>query len=372
MKEYILISTEGPYFSLFYKLAFMIALLLLIYEGHRRKFPMMKWLTYPEMPALAINVIVAVKLMGSRLIQNFYHSPKRWLYLASLFVPLATMAQTVPDDVHDSLLVKTYKSVSISFGSGKLINYKESQTVSWETFWFFNIPFPSRRVIKHREYFEQKYKLVSTGFSITNENPDLTERWTYGLHAVGGQHIETGLSSRYEKKHELVGIIAYINYDEKWIGVGGGLHLGSLRYVNKQYFTEHLLFPGRIEENADKDTKWGFYPRLYARIGPERIFFVDYRLANHFPFALPGYNHQLGIGTGFGSRSGLMGRFGTTTIYSYLAGNIPIQDKVVFEPILLWRSKDKADKITPPRQVQFSFGLSYRFGHETSSGVSGQ
>jgi len=44
MINYFIISTEGPFFSIFYNLAFLVALTILLYEGYRRKFPILKWI----------------------------------------------------------------------------------------------------------------------------------------------------------------------------------------------------------------------------------------------------------------------------------------------------------------------------------------
>ncbi len=303
------------------------------------------WFTYPEMLALAINLFVAITLMGSRLIRNFYYSPYRWLYLASLFIPIVIMAQTVPEYPRDLWRVKTktYKSISAGFGSGKFNNYNQVDYGCGDY---------------DRDYFEQNYKLAGAGYYITREIPDFNEKMTYGLNVFGGQHIETKLSENTKKNHLLFGISPYISYDRKWAGIGGGVHFGELRYV-----TENLDVGYPFPPSASKFMQ--VYPRFYARIGPENIFFADYRLANQFPSALPGFRHQLGIGTVFGSESGVQTRFGTTLMHYYLAGYFPIENKVVIEPFILWgRLPDDAPYyLRNAGQFQFSLGLSYRFDY---------
>ena len=311
------------------------------------------WFTYPEMLALAINLFVAITLMGSRLIRNFYYSPYRWLYLASLFIPIVIMAQTVPEYSRDLWRVKTktYKSISAGFGSGRFNNYNQ---VGGDCDGY------------SREYFEQKYTLTGAGYYITREIPDFNEKMTYGLNVFGGQHIETRLSENTKKNHLLFGISPYISYDRKWAGIGGGVHFGELRYITENYRVS--TFP----RSASKFTQ--VYPRLYARVGPQNIFFVDYRLANQFPSALPGFRHQLGIGTGFGSESGVQVRFGSTfgttsfnipvTFHRYLAGYFPIENKIVIEPVILWGQRpENAPSYVNAGQFQFSLGLSYRFDY---------
>ncbi len=156
----------------------------------------------------------------------------------------------------------------------------------------------------------------------------------------------------------MLGISPYINYDRKWIGIGGGLHFGNISYVIENRGESGYGIP----ESGSKSTP--VYPRLYVRIGQENIFFADYRFANHFPSALPGFRHQLGIGTGFGSESGVQARFGTTFLHYYLAGHYPVKNKFVLEPTLLWVPQDGIDynySVSTP--FQFSLGLSYRFDY---------
>jgi len=40
METHIIIEANGPWFQLFYNLAFLFASGILIYEGYKRKFPM--------------------------------------------------------------------------------------------------------------------------------------------------------------------------------------------------------------------------------------------------------------------------------------------------------------------------------------------
>lgn len=44
MENYWLISATGPWYEVFYNLAFLVALALLVFEGWKRKFPMLKWI----------------------------------------------------------------------------------------------------------------------------------------------------------------------------------------------------------------------------------------------------------------------------------------------------------------------------------------
>jgi len=69
----------------------------------------------------------------------------------------------------------------------------------------------------------------------------------------------------------------------------------------------------------------------------------------------------LGIGTGFGSKSGINARFGFTFIGNYLSAYLPIENTIVLEPLIIWGNSPQLDG---QKQLQFSLGMSYRFNHQ--------
>lgn len=44
MEDYLIVASNGPWYNVFYNLAFLITLCILLFEGYRRKFPMLKWI----------------------------------------------------------------------------------------------------------------------------------------------------------------------------------------------------------------------------------------------------------------------------------------------------------------------------------------
>lgn len=44
MEDYLIVASNGPWYNFFYNLAFLITLCILLFEGYRRKFPMLKWI----------------------------------------------------------------------------------------------------------------------------------------------------------------------------------------------------------------------------------------------------------------------------------------------------------------------------------------
>jgi prolipoprotein diacylglyceryltransferase len=298
------------------------------------------WFTYTEMLAMAFSVMVAIVFLSGKLLQNFYHSPKRWMYLAGIVLPVILMSQTVPDNEQDNLFNKSYKTIMVGFGTGQFENNHTYGTGS------------GCDRITNTSYFEQKYTLAGAGFSNTNTFEELKMRQTWGVNAFFGKHTESGLTSLAIDSRSLIGVTPFINIDQRWIGVGAGLYMGSLSYATEDLTEERSGIP----VSAKKTTF--VYPELYFRLGPEDYFFFDYRLAEHFPSALPGLRHQFGLGTGLGKRDGTYLRFGHTGLNFYLAGNLPVKNTVVFQPFFAWGSEAEYYR---KKQFQFSVGLGYRF-----------
>jgi phosphatidylglycerol:prolipoprotein diacylglycerol transferase len=314
---------------------------------------MRSWFTYPEMLALAINLFAAIALAGYRITRNIYYSPNRWLYLASFLIPVVTMAQTVPENEQDSLLVKTFKSLSIGYGSGNLVN---SHTVHYGE---------GCDRVSNTEYFNHDYQLIGYGFSRSMVIPAIHQRINLNINALTGKHIETRISDNKKNINYLLGVSPFVSIDRRWVGVGIGLNWGRLTYILES-ISEYHPPPLPVPSSRTKHTD--FYPQFYARLGHERIFYIDYHYANHFPSALPGFQKQIGLGTSFGAKNGLKCRFGLADNFKYVAGYFPFKNRVVLEPLIIWGQSpyfiDTSNNNEPSNLYQFSLGFSYRFNHK--------
>ena len=302
------------------------------------------WFVFPEIVALLITFSVAVVLLGFQMIRHFYYSPYRLVYASVLVLPFIIMAQTFPAEQQDSVLVKKYQSIKIGFGSGNFVNsYDIGQGSGCD------------RVSK-TEYFKQQYTLGAVAFEFTEEKPELKQQFRYGAKVMIGNHRETRLSDNNITNTSLFGVTPYANFETNWVGIGGGLHIGNLSYITENLSENGTDIPqkGSIIASA--------IPQFYFRVGPERWLFADYRYADFFPSALPGFRQQVGIGTGLGLDNGTNLRFGSNTAtMQYLSGYFPIENKFVLEPMYLW---GKAPGYASDKNYsQFSLGLSYRFGH---------
>ena len=300
------------------------------------------WFDFSEKMVMSLTLAAAFGLLAWAGFRQLLFSPRKWLYLAGFALPFMLMSQALPVTKQDSVLVQKYKSLKIGFASG---NFDNSYNIG--------IGEGCDRISK-TEYFKQEYTLGAVALDFTEIRPDKKTLLSYGGKLMMGRHRETRLSDQKVTDTPLFGITPYGTYETNWVGIGAGLHMGNLSIIRENQFVDGSGVPlsGSIYINI--------YPQLYLRAGPYRWFFIDYHLADQFPSALPGFRHQLGIGTGFGLKNRTSMRIGSNGgSFYYLAGYFPIQNKIVLEPMFLWGTSPK-DGMTS--QYQYSLGVSYRLG----------
>ena len=299
------------------------------------------WFDLPELIAIWVTLITAMLIAAYQFITQPVVTPIYRLYIAALILPLFLTSQTIPgNNEQDSLKIQKYKTIRIGYGSGDYDNY---HTIGYGT---------GCDRVSNTEYFKQKYDLVGAAFEITELRPE-NEIVRYGLQTVIGSHTELRISDKKETKTDLFSINPYVKYDTKWIGIGGGVHLGNISYIYENLNQDGNEFP----ESGSNIVP--VYPQVYFRLGPQKWFFVDYHMADNFPSALPGFRHQIGIGTGFGLNNGTNVRLGfNSNDITYLSGYFPIKNKIELQPMLLWGRSP----IDDAKNYQFSIGIGYRFG----------
>jgi phosphatidylglycerol:prolipoprotein diacylglycerol transferase len=315
-----------------------------------------KWFTMPEIIALNIALFPAVISTGIEIHKATVAQRYRWVYICSLILPLFLMSQTFPQAQIDTSSIKkykTYQTIGAGYATG---NYTDNR---------MNYSGSGCDMISNHEYFSQKYNVVGGGYSYTKEDSEKGVITIYGANIMGGKYRQFRQSDSLMIRKSLWGISPYIQYETKWIGIGGGIHLGSLAYTTgdhrKNYDTQ-LPIPTTGHFNTF------LMPRFDLRIGVKRFFFGDFHIADHFPVSEPGLAFQAGIGSGFGLKNGLNLRAGFSFLESegyYVSGYIPIKNRIVIEPLYLWTGKYANDFYTIKLpENQFSIGVSYRFGHK--------
>lgn len=334
-------TLRGPDIGLKEAIAFFLPVTLLLWS-------LRNWLVPPELIALAPVMLLASLILLSRVVIHFLDMPYKWLYPVALIVPLFLMAQTYPGNQAKESY-KKYHSLRLGFAGGNAVNSLNIGTGE------------GCDRIGQTDYFEHSYTLAGAGYEVTYLFDKPFEQLNLGIKGFLASHREIRLSDQYRTDNQWFGITPYGNLETNFFGFGLGIHLGKFG----------IIYLNRREEGTGKPQTGintaSFYPQLYVRIGPRKYGYVDYRLADQFPSALPGYLHQLGIGSGLGRTDGTALRFGGSgENMVYLSGTFPIRDTYVIEPLLLMgqSTTNKTDK----NFYQISVGLTYRFGHKENEG----
>jgi phosphatidylglycerol:prolipoprotein diacylglycerol transferase len=330
------------------QIGFLISLLLIL-------LMLRNWLTLPEIIAINIALVPAVFLIGIEIIKTFKSLRYWWLYACTFLLPLFLMSQTFPQtqiDTTGTKKYKTYQSIGGGFATG---NYTDKKTTYTGT---------GCDRISNDQYFSHKYTAGGIGYSFTKIDTDRDEVITYGANALFGNYTQLSQLNNPEVNKLLLEVSPYIKYDTRWIGIGGGLHLGSLAYTTGD--TKKETNPVTYYEKSYFTTF--IFPQIYFRLGLQKYLYADFHVADQFPVSSPGLAFQTGIGTGFGLNNGMNLRFGTSFLDDgalYLSAYIPVKNRIVLEPLFLWTMKDYSNEYPVKHpENQFSLGLSYRFGHK--------
>lgn len=311
------------------------------------------WFTLTEIIVLNIALLPAVFFIGIEIYRTFVTLRYRWVFVCSLLLPLFLMSQTLPQTQIDTAGTKKYNSyhtVGGGFATGSYTDYKTIYSGS------------GCDRVSNTQYFSQKYTAGGFGYGFTKTTTDGKEMIRYGANGLFGNYTETRQSDNVQVNNLLFEINPYFRYDIRWIGIGGGLHIGSMTYT-----TGDKEKDGQLSESyTESYLKTPLFPQFYFRVGPLRYFYADFHLADQFPASTPGLAFQAGIGTGFGLKNGFNMRFGRSFLDKggyYTSAYIPIKNRIVLEPLYLWTSTGGSYSVQLPEK-QFSFGLSYRFGHK--------
>jgi hypothetical protein len=296
------------------------------------------YLHFIEKVVIAMALAGTAALMGKE-VRNWstvvLH--RAFLLPASVGIILIYTAQVSQEKSRHLQDTISYNSVHLGFATGDYVNtLRDADGCGANT----------------RDY-NQEYVMVGAGFSrYKRKGKQSTE---VGVSVFGGSQSETPMTVANHDKtdYPTFGLHGYAKFDGGWAGIGGGLNIGNLRYAEDRRVQPLLLSsPGHFETPI--------MPSLYARIGPKRIFYVQYDLANSFPASTPGYMHQLSIGSGFGARSGFAVNLGTpvTHLGTFLNVTVPIKN-ITINSTYTWglTQVEYPQGDYPIRQLRFS--LSY-------------
>jgi hypothetical protein len=329
-----------------------------------------KWFTFMERMVILMVLAAAAGMALFIVFRNSWHRRYKLLYAIVMILPLILMGQTLPIDTADSVTIRKSVNVSVGLAGAGFDNSNAVYTGE------------GCDRVGNRAYFNQKYIVSGAAVSFKNENLSRKTQTILGLGVTLGNHTETYLGADTtsgsiipdpgalpdDDKRMLFGVHPFIKYDSRWLGIGGGFHVGKLSYAFHHKEVEGSGFPYSGRQNVS------FYPSVYIRIGPDNIAFADYHLADHFPSAFPGYLHMIGLGSGLGSGQGSILRIGTligskdTYHGEWLFDDVPFQglyttgffrlkNGFALEPLLLFDYSEYVDQW----KLHFSFALHYEW-----------
>lgn len=337
-------SVQLPAPSLNLRLGLLLALLLLFAS-------IRNWFTLPEAIALNMAVLPAVVLTGVEFVRSILVHRVRWAYAGILLLPMLLMSQTLPQTESDSTAVKTYTTYHTVGGGFATGNYTTERT---------RYTGSGCDRVDYTQYYQQKHFSGTMGYLYTRKTTGSNELLSLGGTVTAGrfQVINSEQGSNITKP--LVDLSGFVRYDIKWIGAGAGLHLGSLYYNMGDSFNQ----------SADISTSsfWTpILPSFYFRVGPERIFFADFHLADNFPSSAPGLSFMTGVGSGFGLQNGFKIRAGSSFADDntwYFSAYVPLANRLVIESLYLFTGDVYPEYPDDLPESQFTLGISYRFGQK--------
>jgi len=312
-----------------------------------------KWFTFPEVIALNIALLPAVFLVGFKVYKAFATLRYKWIYVGSVIVPLILMSQTLPEAQPDSASTKkyiTYQTIGGGFATG---SYSDARYVNAGS---------GCQDLNGYSYYSQRYIAGGGGYSITKSTPDRQKVITFGGNGYYGKYSQTREVDSLKTEKTLYGLNPFIKYDTRWVGIGGGLHFGSLAYTTGDSEKELTTIP---EKNYFETP---VFPQFYLRLGPSDLVFAELHIADQFPVSVPGLAFTAGFGGSPFPNKDYKFRIGTTFLDRgpyFVSAYLPVRDKFVIEPLFLWTGKSWST-MNPADlpEIQFSMGLSYRFGHK--------
>lgn len=307
------------------------------------------WMSFAEMLAMNLMLVPSIALFSVHYFKENTVPQFRWGVLASMVLPIFLMSQTWNKLPQDSTQVTSYDFVRGGYSSGDYFStsvYKGSSG-------------GNSGCANNYQYsaFESTYSTggLGIGRAKISDNGILT----YGINLSYGQLTEKKLDADpiSSKSKTLFSVNPYVKKDWKWVGLGAGLHLGSIGW---NAFTEKEV------ERPDPSTlivNTPVFIQSYMRIGPERILFIDGGVSNSLPSPFPGMRFEGAIGSGFGLPAGNKFRIGTSDLGTFIQAQAIIERKYLFN--LTYQFSDVTNGGYPgynnPRNSQILLNFEYRF-----------
>ncbi len=259
------------------------------------------WFTPLEMSVLNIFSFALLALASVQTIRAFSKLRLRWVYCGMAALSPALLIIMPQAQVPQDTVKSDYATFSIGGMTGQ---YEESCGPT------------------------HSYNVGGIGIVGTHHYSQ-HQKLTYGLRGYFGTDKENAENGR---KFSLRVVNPYLQYDTRYVGIGIGGHAGD------------LIFGGADDEHL--------YPGALLRLGPYNKFFVEGKLANHFPGSFPAPLLKLGIGIGLQNEGSI--RLGISDAGFYVNPYLTTQSGLVIDPFLGFGNG---------QNHQFGLTFHYRFRH---------
>jgi prolipoprotein diacylglyceryltransferase len=159
---------------------------------------------------------------------------------------------------------------------------------------------------------ERKYFFNTTAYGVSKHLiKDTYKSIGYGSNFYIGFQAKTRVSnSEGEGADFIFGINPYGSFKSKFFGIDGGIHLGYFKYaiidkdISERNEGEYIHAPADLV----------IFPQMMLRFGTLDIFYLEAKLAGHFPSSSPMPLVEAGIATGLGRMDGRKIGFGITDV----------------------------------------------------------
>ncbi len=291
-----------------------------------------------EFIVLIVKLIPTVFLVGYSVYENNLSRKYRFISICLLLTPLILISQSIPNK---STNVKKYKRIDIGTSMGSFQNEIA-----------YNPQVGECGTSYTHELYEYRYKMGGVGYSqITKKGYTMT---TYGVNLHGGNNKEINITNNTEKSKFIYGVNPYATLEDKWIGVGGGVHIGNLRWIPKDKKKKKTFVDGT-------KSSW-IAPEFYFRFGRPHILDFKYAYGFNFPSPFPSQTQAVSLGTGFGLRENYRFRYGVmrSPNAKFISAEGLINQNIGLSATYIYDTESYYGQ-TAGSETRLVFGLNYRF-----------
>ncbi len=293
-----------------------------------------------EFIVLAFILIPTIFIVGYAVYENKLARKYRIIASCLLLTPFLLIAQSIPGSSTD---VKKYKRIDIGTSIGSFQNEIA-----------YNPQVGECGTSYIHELYEYKYRMGGVGYSqIVKKGNTMT---TYGVNLHAGNNKEINITNNTEKSTFIYGVNPFVSLEKKWIGIGGGVQVGNLRWIPHEKIDEASFEDGTKSSPVT--------PEFYFRIGRPHILDFKYAYGFSFPSPFPSQTQAISLGTGFGLKEDYRFRYGymKSPNAKFIAAEGLINKNLGISATYIFDTENFYGEIVGS-ETRFVFGLNYRFDY---------